>query len=188
MGDDWSTIHWNKIEYLITCGLRPWFLDNTIPGSASSPQQPLPNSMANAVPNSQSNADSGPGQAPELLQQQPVGQQQAWSEPGQLQQGHVQQGHLQQGPAPKQQLQQSTAPGQQWPGSVGSGGAAAGVLQAVVAVGQPWQAAPGKWQCDVNVSVKNTGTVHKEAKKAARAMCAYTDLSLADGSDQSSTL
>lgn len=173
MGDDWSTIHWNKIEYLITCGLRPWFLDNTVPGSASSPQQPLLN-PSNTLPNPQSNATPDPGQAPEVVQQQPMGQQQAWPVPGQSQQGHFQQGHLQQqGQTLKQQPQQSTAPGQQWPESVGGGGAAAAAVQAVVAVGQPWQAGPGKWQCDVNVSVKNTGVGCQQAQGHKSNACSH---------------
>lgn len=134
MADDWCTINWQKIDYLITCGLRPWYLDNTTPAASSLPQS---NPMPKPMPNLSSNL----GQALHPTQQQPAGQQQAWVMPQQT------------------QHQQSVATqGQQWQVSSGGGPTSVGSLQAVVSVGQPWQAAPGKWQCDVNVVVKNTGT------------------------------
>jgi len=29
----------------------------------------------------------------------------------------------------------------------------------VVKVGQPWQSSPGRWQCDVNITLINKGVV-----------------------------
>ena len=32
-----------------------------------------------------------------------------------------------------------------------------GGVQAVVKTGQPWEAALGRWQCDVNITIVNRG-------------------------------
>ena len=143
MADDWCTINWQKIEYLTTCGLRPWYLDNTTLAAASS-QPPLQPPLH---PKPHPNLSSDPTQKLDPTQQQPAGQQQAWEVPQQ----HAQQ------PQP----QPSPASGQQWQSASGGGGPSDGAFQAVVAVGQPWEAGPGKWQCDVNVTIKNTGQQFK---------------------------
>ncbi|KAL0040077.1 hypothetical protein WJX79_005360 [Trebouxia sp. C0005] len=115
VADDWTSIHWKKIDYLISCGLRPWYLDNTNPGASPS-SAPQPKHAPTLTP---------PGttpQAPYVLAQQqqqpnqPAGQQQAWAYPGKI-----------------------------------SG------QNAVVKVGQPWQSSPGRWQCDVNITLINKG-------------------------------
>lgn len=152
VADDWVSIHWQKIDSLISCGLRPWFLDHTEPDSAlsqtsqapstwstnlSSPQQPTP------TPSTLSTTPGAPYVLPQQQQQQqavqsqpPAGQQQAWDYP----KPNAGAGNAQQW--------QSPASG----GSTGSGG-----VQAVVQAGQPWEAAPGRWQCDVNITLMNRG-------------------------------
>ena len=79
-------------------------------------------------------------QAPHPSQEQPAGQQQPWLLPQLMQYQHG-----------------GATENQQWQASSRGGPTSHGIFAAVVTVGQPWQAAPGKWQCDVNVLVKNTG-------------------------------
>ena len=147
MADDWTSIHWKKIDYLISCGLRPWYLDNTDPGSTPS-YSPQSNFAPTPPPHHIT------PQAPHMLQQQqqqqqqpnqPAGQQQAWAYPVQTSSQNVQ---------PNQ-----SQPGQQWPSSPSGGAAAGSGVQAVVKVGQPWQSSPGRWQCDVNITLINKGVV-----------------------------
>lgn len=149
VADDWCTINWQKIQYLITCGLRPWYLDNTTPAAAMSDnscQQPSPNLSSNLTqaahlppnphqPPQLSPNPNNPTQPSQLTQQQPAGQQQAWQTPQHLQQAQP----------------------QLWQAASGSGSLSDGAFLAVVSTGQPWQAGPGTWQCDVNIVVKNTG-------------------------------
>jgi len=144
VADDWTSIHWQKIDYLISCGLRPWYLDNTDPGASPS-STPQPNHAPTLTP-----TQSTPAAPHVLVQQQqqpsqPIGQQQAWAYPVQTSGQNAQSDQSQ--------------PGQQWQ-SAPSGGAAAGNgVQAVVKVGQPWQSSPGRWQCDVNITLINKGVV-----------------------------
>ena len=56
-----------------------------------------------------------------------------------------------------QQWQGTASSAQQWQGSAGSGSPGGGSLQAVVKAGQPWQSSPGRWQCDVNITIVNRG-------------------------------
>ena len=145
VADDWTSIHWKKIDYLISCGLRPWYLDNTDPGASPS-CAPHSNFAPTPTPNHIT------PQAPHVLaqqqqqqQQQPAGQQQAWAYPVQTSGQNV-------------QLNQSQ-PGQQWQCAASGGAAAGSGVQAVVKVGQPWQSSPGRWQCDVNITLMNKGVL-----------------------------
>ena len=143
MADDWTSIHWRKLEYLISCGLRPWYLDNTDPGAnpSSAPQSsfaPTPN------PN-YTTAEAPHVLAQQQQQQQQEGQQQAWAYPVQTSSQNVQ---------PNQ-----SQSGQQWQSAPSGVSAAGSGVQAVVKVGQPWQSCPGRWQCDVNITLINKGVV-----------------------------
>lgn len=145
MADDWTSVHWRKLEYLISCGLRPWYLDNTDPGS-SPPSAPQSNFAPTPTPNHTT------PQAPHVLQQQqqqpnqPAGQQQAWAYPVQTS---------------GQNVQPDQSQSQQWQSAPNGGTAAGSGVQAVVKVGQPWQSSPGRWQCDVNITLINKGVVSK---------------------------
>ena len=86
--DDWTSIHWNKIDYLISCGLRPWYLDHSDPGSATPSQPPRTHQLnpSHVTPEAPHVLASLHQQ--QKLQQQlpnqaqlPPGQQQAWAYP-----------------------------------------------------------------------------------------------------------
>ncbi len=142
VADDWVSIHWHKMEYLISCGLRPWYLDHTEPGSAASTtldSAPAPPHMTPEAPHVLAQHQQQQQQPNQF--QQSAGQQQAWAYPG-----------ASAGPNQAQ-------PGQQWQGGPGSGGGSGNGVQAVVKVGQPWQSSPGRWQCDLNITLVNRGEV-----------------------------
>ena len=135
VADDWKSIQWHKIEYLITCGLKPWYLDHT--DSRQTPAAPPQPTAANMAP-----------EAPHVLSQQqqqqqanqhhaPAGQQQAWTYPGDSTGSN-----------------QATVAQQ---GQPGGGAASGGEVRAVVKVGRPWLSGPGSWQSDVNITIVNKG-------------------------------
>ena len=153
VADDWTSIHWHKIEYLITCGLKPWYLDHTDSGQTSTaPHQSQTTAMAPEAPNMLAPPQQHPQQHQQLQQhqhqlQQPdqtpvmTGQQQPWADPSTSSE-------------PNQAV-----PVQLWQGQPGSGTQSAVAVQAVVQVGQPWQSGPGQWQCDVNLMMTNKGNL-----------------------------
>lgn len=138
VADDWTTIHWHKIEYLITCGLKPWYLEHIDAGQTQSlPPQQLAASMSPEAPHVQAQT-----QQQQQNQFQPqAGQQQAWVYPG-----------------PTAEPNQATVP-QLWQGQHGGGTASGNGVQAVVKMGQPWQSSPGRWQSDVNITLMNQGNL-----------------------------
>ena len=149
MADDWTCIHWKKIDYLISCGLRPWYLDNTDPGAgpSSSPQSmfaPTP-SPIHITPEAPHVLAQQQQQQQQQQSNQLAGQQQAWAHPVQTSGQNVQ---------PNQ-----SQPGQQWQSAPSGGAASENGVHAVVKVGQPWQSSPGRWQCDVNITLINKGVV-----------------------------
>ena len=165
MADDWTSIHWKKIDYLISCGLRPWYLDHTDHG-ASSPSPPQSNFAP--TPNPNHITPEAPHVVAQQQQQQqqtnqPAGQQQAWAYPVQTSGQNVQPNQAQ--------------PGQQWQSAPSVGAAAGSGVQAVVKVGQPWQSSPGRWQCDVNITLINQGEVSNTA------VCCVCNLKAIEGSN-----
>ena len=138
-------MHWHKIEYLITCGLRPWYFDHTDTCQPSAlPAATLAATMSPEAPHVLAQQQ----QLQQQLQQQqhnqfqpPAGQQQPWVYPGSYT-----------GP------NQATWP-QLWQCQPGGGTACGGDVHAVVRAGQPWQSSPGSWQCDVNITLINKGNI-----------------------------
>ena len=143
VADDWTSVHWHKIEYLMTCGLKPWYLDHTDVGQTPPlpPQQHLAVTMSPEAPHVLAQ--------PQLQQQQQnqfqpqAGQQQAWVYS-----------------APTAEPNQAAVP-QLWQGQPGGGGGADGGVSAVVEVGQPWQSSSEKWQCSVNITLINQGDFYR---------------------------
>ena len=147
VADDWVSIHWHKVEYLITCGLKPWYLDHTDPRAtpSSTPQTgPQPPHMTPEAPHMLAQHQQGQQHQQQPNQsQQPAGQQQAWAYPVQ-------------GSVPHMQPNQAQ-PQQQWHGAPSGGAGSGSGMQAVATVGQPWQSSPGRWQCDINITLINKG-------------------------------
>lgn len=138
VADDWTTIHWHKIEYLTTCGLKPWYLEHTDAGQTQQlPPQHLAATMSPKAPHVQAQMQQQQQQQNQFQQQ--AGQQQAWAYPG-----------------PTAEPHQATEP-QLWQGQPGGGTGLGNGVQAVIKVGQPWQSSPGRWQCDVNITLINQG-------------------------------
>ena len=133
VADDWTSVHWHKIEYLVTCGLQPWYLHHTDAGQTP----PLPPHHLVATISPEAPHVLGQPQQQQQLQQQ----QQAWVYP-----------------SPGAEPNQATGP-QLWQVQPGGGAASGGGVQAVVKVGQPWQSSPGRWQSDVNITLINQGDV-----------------------------
>ena len=143
VADDWKSIQWHKIEYLITCGLKPWYLDHTDSGQtpAVSPQ-PIAADMAPEPPHVLAQLQQQQQQQQQANQfQAPVGQQQAWTYPGLHSEAS------------------QAAVAQQWQRPPGGGADSTGGVRAVVKVGQPWQSSPERWQSDVNISIINKGDI-----------------------------
>lgn len=155
VADDWKSIHWHKIEYLTTCGLKPWYLDHTDTDTCHPSTLPPPALAATMSP-----------EAPHVLALQQQQQQQQQPQQQQQQQPHNQFEH----PAGQQQAWVyagiSSVPNQatvlkQWQDPPGGGGASGFDVQAVVRAGQPWESSPGRWQCDISITLINKGDVSR---------------------------
>ena len=152
IADDWASVHWHKIEYLMTCGLEPWYSNHTDIGQT--PPLPPQQLVATMSP-------EAPHVLAQLRQQQnqpQAGQQQAWVYPG-----------------PSAEPNQATVP-QLWPNQPGGGAVSGGGVQAVAKVGQPWQSSPGRWQCDVNITLINQGDLYRFCSVMASSYLAHHEL------------
>ena len=138
VADDWTSVNWHKIEYLMTCGLKPWYIDHTDAGQTPPlPSQHLAATVSPEAPHVLAQLQQQQQQQNQFQPQ--AGQQQAWAYSG-----------------PTAEPHQATVP-QLWQSQPDSGAASDARVRAVVRVGQPWQSNPGRWQCDVNVALVNQG-------------------------------